>query len=132
MTDSTANIHYMDPALLVPHEAIDGQNFQQLLLQLAENGEVITPLLVDSATRTILDGHHRHAAALKLGLKFVPCQMVDYLNDESVVVSSWREGTAVSKRCVIEAASHAKLMPPKTSRHVWDCQKSCCRTKAAA
>ena len=78
------------------------------------------PLLVDGATGTILDGHHRYEIARRLDLQCLPCVVVEYLDDDSITLLLWpnsdREG--ISKDDVIQAGLSGDLMPPKTSRHL--------------
>jgi hypothetical protein len=78
------------------------------------------PLLVDSVTGTILDGHHRYHVGCRLGLKRLPAVLVDYLVDESVTCHVWASSglDSLSKQDVIAMAESDTLYPPKTSRHV--------------
>ncbi|MDH5704237.1 MAG: transcriptional regulator, partial [Aigarchaeota archaeon] len=73
-------------------------------------------IVIDAATRTILDGHHRHQALRSLGCMSIPAFAVDY-SDPSIRVGRWRKGVAISKEDVLRASLSRKILPPKTSRH---------------
>ena len=77
------------------------------------------PLLVDRSTLTILDGHHRHQASIRLGLKRVPAMVFDYQEDERVVVEARPPAVpeSVSKALVMHVAANGLLMEPKSSKH---------------
>lgn len=48
----------------------------------------IVPIVVDRNSLTILDGHHRHQAAVILGLDKIPVILVDYLS-EDIKIENW-------------------------------------------
>ena len=79
----------------------------------------VLPLVVDMNTGVILDGHHRHQVALRLGLQCLPCVQVDYMGDETVELDVWpncgRE--SITKEEVVQAGLQGDLFHPKTSRH---------------
>ena len=88
----------------------------ELLRRILEDGVIRYPILVDSKTFVILDGHHRVEVARLLGLRYIPALLVDY-DDDCISVSSWRDGVIVSKDMVRYYGLRGLLMPPKTSRH---------------
>jgi ParB-like chromosome segregation protein Spo0J len=102
--------------LLRPHEDVVEGRVRGLADQILLDGFIRYPILVDSRTLVVLDGHHRLAAAKLLGLRFIPAILVDYDGD-CVSVSSWRDGVTVTKDMVREHGLKGNLMPPKTSRH---------------
>ncbi len=67
----------------------------------------------------ILDGHHKWTAAGRLGLARVPVIMVDYLDDEGVLVDVWPNcgRDSITKNEVLDMGSSGDVFPPKTSRH---------------
>jgi hypothetical protein len=77
------------------------------------------PLLVDSKSGAILDGHHRYAVGRVLGLSRLPAILVDYLNDDSISVDVWPECgvDCLTKEDVIEMSLSDEVFPPKTSKH---------------
>ena len=76
-------------------------------------------MVVDINTGAILDGHHRHAIAKKLGLQRIPVILIDYLADTSVTVEVWPEcgRQEITKNDVIAMSLSGEVFPPKTSRH---------------
>jgi len=88
----------------------------ELVDEIRKEGVLHEPVLVDIDTLTILDGHHRVSALRRLGARWVPAVLVDYMG-ELVRVESWRPGISVSKEEVIARARRGLLYPPKTTRH---------------
>ena len=79
----------------------------------------VLPLVVDKNTGVILDGHHRHQVALRIGLKCLPCVLVDYQGDESIEKNIWTNcgRNSITKEEVVQAGLEGELFQPKTSRH---------------
>ena len=106
--------------VLKPHEQVIEKKVDQLERMTIRWDAYTKPLLVDGATGTILDGHHRYEIARRLDLQCLPCVVVEYLEDDSITLLLWpnsdREG--ISKDDVIRAGLSGDLMPPKTSRHL--------------
>lgn len=106
--------------VLKPHEQVIEKKVDQLERMTIRWDAYTKPLLVDGATGTILDGHHRFEIARRLDLQCLPCVVVDYLDDDSITLLLWpnsdREG--ITKDDVIQAGLSGDLMPPKTSRHL--------------
>ncbi|MBL6881380.1 MAG: ParB N-terminal domain-containing protein [Candidatus Poseidoniaceae archaeon] len=104
---------------LKPHEEIKVKNMKKLLdMTLRWNG-FTKPLIVDKATGVILDGHHRHAVAMRLELARIPVIVVDYFDNESIDIELWpaSELEEITKQDVIDMALSDHLYPPKTTRH---------------
>ncbi|HEX5133050.1 MAG TPA: ParB N-terminal domain-containing protein [Candidatus Krumholzibacteria bacterium] len=112
------------PADLVPHEAVDPERVTALIEELRASGEFYPPVLVDDATRVILDGHHRWRASTTMGLRALPCYCVDYLGDPMIRVMSRRPGISVSKPEVLAMAKSGNVYPLKTTRHMYDLPES--------
>ena len=110
----------MPVEVLKPHEQVIQKKVDQLERMTIRWDAYTKPLLVDGATGTILDGHHRFEIAKRLDLQCLPCVVVDYLYDDSITLLLWpssdREG--ITKDDVIQAGLSGDLMPPKTSRHL--------------
>ena len=110
----------MPVEVLRPHEQVIQKKVDQLERMTIRWDAYTKPLLVDGATGTILDGHHRFEIARRLDLQCLPCVVVDYLDDDSITLLLWpnsdREG--ITKDDVIQAGLSGDLMPPKTSRHL--------------
>lgn len=83
---------------------------------ISADGVLKYPILADSKTMIVLDGHHRVKALKLLGCSLVPAILVDY-DDSCVSVSSWKPGVIVTKEMVRASGLSGLLMPPKTSKH---------------
>jgi len=103
---------------LRPHEAVIESRVAELIKDFLERRVILKPILVDEATMTILDGHHRVEALKRLGKKRVPAILVNYFDDLLIAVASWRDGFHVSKGSVIYRSLRGVPYEPKTSRHI--------------
>ena len=74
------------------------------------------PIRVERDTLAILDGHHRLAAAIQLGLVRVPVLTYDYA---TVPLASWRPEIHPTRDEVLHRALAGRLYPPKTTRHTF-------------
>ncbi len=105
--------------ILRPHELTIPKKVDELEKMTNRWKAYVLPLVVDMNTGVILDGHHRHQVALRLGLKCLPCVQVDYRGDDSVELDVWpncgRE--SITKEDVVQAGLQGELFQPKTSRH---------------
>lgn len=112
-------ISLIEPRTLRPHEKVSYLRLCWLLIKISIEGVFTKPILVDSESKAILDGHHRWLVARILGLKRVPCQCVDYLHTNAISVESRRVGISVSKKEIVERAITGNLYPHKTTRHIY-------------
>ena len=106
--------------VLKPHEQVIQKKVTQLEKMTMRWNAYTKPLLVDGATGTILDGHHRFEIAKRLGLQCLPCVVVDYVEDDSIALMLWpnSDREVITKQDVIDAGMSGDLMSPKTSRHL--------------
>ena len=111
------NIVLINPRELTWHERVSLRHAAYTLLKMIFTRRFDVPILVDSKTKTILDGHHRCYAARRLGLEKVPCYLVDYFEDPSITVESRRPEIFVDKREVVKMALSEGIFPRKTTRH---------------
>ena len=100
---------------LNPHEKVIEENLKKVLTSIKVEKRLKEPIIVDKETKVILDGHHRVKAFKILGLREIPCRLVDYSADE-ITVEPHQNGD-VSKKEVIEKGLCDELFPPKTSKH---------------
>lgn len=109
----------VEVAHLRPHEHIRPERVEEMYEKIKANKYFHKPILVDRSTMTILDGHHRYNASLRLGLAMMPAIVVDYLEDDTISVEAWEshETHPVTKQDVLDAATNSELMSPKSSRH---------------
>ena len=119
MSWDAEDVELVSLAWLKPHERIKTRNRDKLLDMTIRWGGFTKPLLVDSKSGAILDGHHRHSIAIELQLKRVPVIMIDYLADESISVDVWPASgfDKLTKDDVIKMSLSDDLFPPKTSKH---------------
>ncbi len=110
----------IEPGALRPHEDVDEERVRSLADEIRAAGSFYPPVLIDDATRVILDGHHRWRASALLELAAIPCYAVDYLHDPAIRVITRREEIAVTKDEVLAMALGGRTYPYKTTRHVYD------------
>ena len=105
---------------LKPHEEIKIKPRDKLLDMTNRWGGFTKPILVDTNTGALLDGHHRLSVAKELGLKLIPAICLDYLNSELISLELWPNANieSIDKADVIEMCLGNELYPPKTTKHV--------------
>lgn len=74
------------------------------------------PIVVDRATKIILDGHHRYNTLKSLRIEKVPVFYVNYFDDR-IIVDSWN-GAKLTKKDVVEKVNSGGLFPKKTTKHM--------------
>ena len=119
MSWESMDVSLVDVAWLKPHEEIKTKNRDKLLDMTKRWGGYTKPLLVDSVTGAILDGHHRYSVAISRGLTKVPAIVIDYLNSDDISVDVWPNCglSYITKQDVINMSLSENLYPPKTSKH---------------
>lgn len=113
-------VSLVDISWLKEHEeVVSEERVQNLYDAIVQWNAYKTPLLVDSRSGAILDGHHRYQVGRRMGLSKLPVILVDYLNDKDVIVDVWPECglNYITKKDVIEMSLSDKVYPPKTSKH---------------
>ena len=112
-------IVFLDPERLKSHERIDKVRLEELITDLKRKKVLRKPVVVDRKTLLILDGHHRRAAFVKLGIKKLPCFLVDYLS-ETVKVNFRRQDikNKLIKEVILRKAKAGDLFPDKTTKHI--------------
>ena len=113
------SVELVDINWLKAHEEVKEKRVEKLKEMTKRWGGYTKPLLVDSITGCILDGHHRHKVGLLLDLKRLPVILCDYLNDDEIKLEVWPNcgKNNITKKEVIDMALSDDLFPPKTSRH---------------
>ena len=109
-------ITLVETASLKPHEHHDHAHLEALCRRIKAADLWTTPIVVDDASRIILDGHHRFAVAKILDLRTVPAILTDY-DDPRISVDSWRDGVTITREDILLAGRTGRLLPKKTSRH---------------
>lgn len=111
-------VKLVDINQLLPHEEINNEYLEDFIVEVISDGYFKTPIAIDKKYKIILDGHHRFSIAKKLGLKKIPVVEVDIF-DQNLSVLPFRQEIPVSKEIVISYATQKKLLPHKTTKHVW-------------
>jgi len=73
---------------LKPHEEVVDAVVAHLAEEIRRDGIVRDPLIVDQDRLIILDGMHRFNSLKRLGCRFAPCCLLDYMSPQ-VTVGSW-------------------------------------------
>ena len=109
----------VDVVWLKPHEQIKSKARDKLLDMTRRWGGFTKPVLVDSVTGSLLDGHHRLSVAQKLGLSKIPAICLNYLSSEDITLELWpnTDYDTITKSMVIEMCESGDLFPPKTTKH---------------
>ena len=107
---------------LKPHEMVLPKKVDELHTMTLRWKGYTKPLLVDSKTGTILDGHHRFTVGKRLELRLIPAILIDYLMDGRISVKTWPkcQKQSITKQEIIDMAHSGELFPPKTSKHSLD------------
>jgi hypothetical protein len=98
------------------HEKVSRKRVRELREDISKRG-VLKPILVDSSSFAVLDGHHRLEALKELKAFFVPVFLVHYPS-KKIKVKQRRKEIPVSKGIVVRKALSGKLFPRKTTKHV--------------
>lgn len=98
------------------HELTDGNRLKFLKDRISCDGVLKRPIVIDEATKVIIDGHHRAEALRLLGCKRIPACCVDYTCDE-IGLKSNPENAKITKNKVIEAALKNSPFKPKSTWH---------------
>jgi len=112
-------LEVLDITAVRPHERTRQELLDQLLAEIARDGVLKLPILVEREHHVILDGHHRYAALRRLGCKRIPVYLVDY-GSEDVGLATWPGAivATVTKQEVVSRGVKGDLFPPKTTRHL--------------
>ncbi|VEB37204.1 ParB-like nuclease [Legionella sainthelensi] len=102
--------------VLKPHEKFCPNNFSYWLKKITSMQCWTHPLLVDKNTKVIMDGHHRHQIAQKLGLKYIPCILTSYKNP-FLKVYFYKDNSEIDNQLIINAGQSGKLFDSKSTRH---------------
>src|SRR5215469_2575791 len=110
-------ITLVDLSRVLPTEEVNPDFVDTLAAGIAASGVWTHPLLIETDSLALLDGHHRLAAAKRIGLRSVPALRVSY-GDPRVHVESWRPGSVLAPAEIIARARAGHLLPYKSTRHI--------------
>ena len=109
------------PSDLRPTEAFRPDRVREVIALIVAGQAWTQRICVERESLAILDGHHRQAAAMQLGLARVPVRMFDY---DQVELGSWREDWYPTRTDVLRRAYDGNLFPPKTTRHTFPAEET--------
>lgn len=98
------------------HEYTDYNRLKSLKDEICSDRVLKRPIVIDEATKVIIDGHHRAEALRLLGCKRIPACCVDYTCDK-IGLKSNPEDVEITKDKVIEAALKNTPFKPKSTWH---------------
>lgn len=102
---------------LKTHETAENDRVKRVMRQMKSMGIVKKAIIVDANSLVVLDGVHRLTALQLLGASRVPAWLVDY-SDEDVVVLGKDRKSKIPKESVVKAAVQGPKFPPKSTRHM--------------
>jgi len=109
-------IHLLPLEILKPHEKFCPNIMNYWLRKIIFKKHWTQPILVHKETKIIMDGHHRHQIAQKLGLKYIPCILTDYTNPYLKVYYSDNQAI-MDDQIILKAGQTGRLLDKKSSRH---------------
>lgn len=99
-------------------EAVDYENVLLLKQRIAEAGQWLHPIPVESTHGIVMDGNHRVTVAALLGLKMLPCIRLRY-DDPRVKVYDWRTGAPFDVDRIMDCVGADRMLPQKSTRHLF-------------
>lgn len=82
---------------LMPHEEVIPSHLERIASEIKQEGIQRDPIIIDAESGAVLDGMHRLAAFVKLGLESVVCFPLDY-SSKNVNVHRWARTYSSSGR----------------------------------
>lgn len=102
---------------LLGHELVDTNHVVSLLKKISADGHWYEPIVIDEESYIVMDGHHRLEVAKKIGLKKIPCALLNY-GQPSVSVYKTLSNKKFNILTIKHAAMTGNKLPVKTTRHV--------------
>ncbi len=114
---ASLKMELIDLNRLVPIESVDNEKVQWLKRKIIKDNLWITPIITDIQSNLVMDGHHRYAAALELGLTKIPCLLASYKN-----VDCWSINTSfhINPEILYASCLQGFTYPWKTVKHDFD------------
>lgn len=111
-------VSLMDAGFFLPSEEVIDADVRALAARIGQMDRWTTPISVEARTGIIMDGNHRWMAATRLGLRLVPCFLLDYA-DPRVSVFEWESGRPFDLASILAIATTRQVFPYKTTRHLF-------------
>ena len=99
---------------LKPLEGFISSRADDLYDEISRSGIWTTPVVIDNQHGLIMDGHHRHQVAMRLGLTYVPVVAWNY---NQVDVWSLRDTEEVTVKRILQNYKDGIIYPYKTAKH---------------
>ena len=98
-------------------EKVDFEGVWLLADLIAGEGCWRKPIVVETTQGIIMDGNHRLRAAMRLGLRAVPCILLRY---DDARVRDWNTGEPFEIARIFRTIAAGALFPYKTTRHFFE------------
>jgi hypothetical protein len=95
---------------------------ENLIKDIERAGVWTCPIAIERRHFTIMDGHHRFAAAQALNLRQLPCLAFTYAE---VNVEGWNDGLPMDPTDIIRRGLRGDLYPVKSTRHKFPTLEEC-------
>lgn len=109
-------LRFLSPVTLRPHEETVASRLGEVIELLLREQAWTRPICIEEESLCVMDGHHRRLAAIHLGLTKVPVVAFRYFE---VRLGTWKPGLQHEPGEVIDRARLGRLLPPKTTRHLF-------------
>jgi hypothetical protein len=106
----------VSPLRLIPTEETDPGRIEKVREEILLAGHWTVPVMIEKNVLFVMDGHHRLAVALQLGLDVIPVIFLDY---QSVEVTAWRAGETITPDDIFDMVRRCGKFPFKTTRHIF-------------
>jgi len=108
----------IDISRLRDHEEVDPFHFKELMKKMIEDGFQRDPIIVDTESGVVLDGHHRRNILKTLGYSKIASYQVQYVEDGKIRVKTWYPIVVDSKRRLMQTIkNHAIELTPNTKNN---------------
>lgn len=102
-----------------PSEHIDIDHVHRLVVSIGADRIWTTPIPIVGGNGIVMDGNHRVHAAKLLGLKYLPCVLLEY-GDPRVTVRHWIDDAPFCVDTIFRTVLTNQIFPYKTTRHMFD------------
>lgn len=99
-----------------PTEETLPKRLKQIRSTILRTGKWTSPIVIESQSMAIMDGHHRYHCAKEFGFEFIPCLIMSY---DQVKVESRNKEVCVTPSEIIHRALCGNLYPPKSTHHTF-------------
>ncbi len=87
---------------LHPHEMTIDYELHYFLNEIKKDMKLWWPIIVDKDSMVVLDGHHRISGLKLMGYNRIPAIMIDYCDNEDILLDTWYPNLSVDPETVIQ------------------------------